>query len=167
MVISSNAQLEAILLNALKGAIDYCAEKAKTALQDCIDNRGIGSGGSFYRPTGEFREAWETTKAQIVGKGVVADLHYEPSGMGWYPTLEKTYAHGTPPDNDARESLAEIIFQGLSGNALNLGVYQGIPRDAWEDLKHILDNELDSWFAEGMMKQGFYSSSGAFSVSAN
>lgn len=161
MEITNTAMLQEAFQGVLIGATNYCLDKAKEALQECIDKQGIGDGGSFYVPSGEFREAWTIDDAVIQGIEAVGELRYDSSKMTFLPYLEDTYRHGTP-NNDATEDLPRIIFMGTSGNALNLGVYQGIPRDAWSDFLDILDAELGTWFNEYMISHGL---SGSISMS--
>lgn len=146
------------MLNDMMIAINNVTDKIIKEMQDCIDAQGIGKGSppnGFYPSTGEFREAWKQALAVKIGLNEVeGDMHYEPSVLsfsGKYP-----FAHGTP-NNDARQVLDTIIFDGKSGNALNMGIYQGVPRDAWNDMLLDVNSKVDAWLDEEMKKLGWSS----------
>lgn len=145
------------IINAMIKSINNVTDRIIKELQDCIDSEGIGKQSppnGFYSSTGEFREAWKQNLAERIGLLTIeGDMHYEPSLMrfnGEYP-----FIHGTI-GNDIRENLDDIIFEGKSGDALNMGIYKGIKRDAWSDMLERVDSKIDGWLDEEMAKQGFY-----------
>lgn len=143
------------LANAMVVAINNVTDKIIKELQDCIEAEGIGKDSppnGFYPSTGQFAEAWKQNLAQRMGMSITGDMHYEPSMLSF--TGEYPFSHGTK-GNNATATLDDIIFNGKSGNALNMGVYQGIKRDAWSDMLEIVESKIDKWIDEEMAKQGF------------
>ena len=112
---------------------------------------------SVYQRTNEFRDAWGTNGAKTSGIHVKGEFKYMPDNMIYNPDLAQ---HGSPADydgaygGDAREYLADIIYEGLSGNLFGFGPWQK-RRDAWAALLKELDGDrIAKWANEGFNKVG-------------
>lgn len=84
---------------------------------------------AFYKPTNEFRDAWEWTEISMKANMLVTELYYNPSGMSFNA---ERFIHGSswskPPD--VRDNLMDILNKrGLSSSA-NLSVSR--PAAYWD-----------------------------------
>lgn len=112
-----------------------------------------------YQRTYEFYEAWgQELKYSATSGSAEATFYYD--GKNIY-TVDKDYAiHSTPVDDgpswwyDARDYLADLIYQGSSGPLFGNGPWRK-SRNAWQHLLDTLDSQrLDQWFQKGCQMAG-------------
>ena len=158
MDIKNNTELRKAMVPIIKEVILEILDKLEIQNKDLINQIVYGAGTpSTYERTYQFRDnAWKINE-QSQGREVVkASFDYNPKGM----TYEQNNAqHGSyyQPPGDAREYLAEIIYQGLSGPAFGNGPINGFwaeARDVWSRLIDVTEGNLDRWIQEGFNKRG-------------
>ena len=140
----------------LQIVIDYImakiAERNQMEIEVNVYRRGTPS---VYERTRQFQKAWKADKAQISGMHVQAKFHYEPSEMDFNTSTTIPQHGSTNPDwGDAREYLAELIYNGASGQKYGDG-YWTQRRDAWDALIKDIDGaDILKWTSEGFAKAG-------------
>lgn len=141
------------IANAVEKAIDIVVDKIIDEMQKEIDAQGIGTGkGTVYNPTGQFKQAWKPMVKKRLGLTIEGGMEYDPTSMTSVPS---NFQHGSPipSDNDSREYLADILFDGnpstLWVNETNGGWWTN-PRDAWSAMENYVDVHIDEWFDNAM-----------------
>lgn len=157
--IRNNKQLKQVMGPVIKEVIVEILERLDTINKDLINEIVYGAGNpSAYERTYQFRDnAWKIDQSSrpIAGK-THASLDYNPNGMVY---VQENAQHGSyyQPPGDAREYLADIIYQGLSGPAFGNGPITGFwaeARDVWSRLIDATEGNLDQWIQEGFNKRG-------------
>ena len=140
---------------AIENAIDIIVDKIIRVMQDKIDAQkiGIASNNEVYNPTGQFRQSWIPMVKQRLGLIVEGGMKYEPNMMTSSPNI---FQHGSniPTENDSREYLDDILFEGNSSNLWGGGWWTN-PRDAWSEMEKYVDANIDRWFDDAMSLQGY------------
>lgn len=143
----------AIMFNPTQQAIMYVTEKILDELSLNIGKLGIGddSRNLVYNSTGEFNQSFIDDLATRVGEYIIGNVRFDPSNM----TLdEENFVHGSFISGDARQGLAEIIFEGKSGGLFGQGFWTQ-SRDAWTPTMNRLDKSFNKWMIEGFRLAGF------------
>lgn len=154
---------------AIKVAVEYLLDKISEENQYAIMHEiyygEVSAEEGWYDRTGQFAKAWETQVHTTgnLNKTVEGRFYYSPNLMKYNPAKGQ---HGSPMGQtepgvptvkkgyDVRQSLAEIIYQGLSGEVFGDG-YWTKKRDAWAVLeKRIGQAKLKQWMKEGFAKAG-------------
>ncbi len=135
------------------------------------------AGEHYYDRTEEFLWAWnykvrktsDHHNLSFLSSRVQGEFYYDPNVMHYNPDKAQ---HGTPSESampfntnswaykavesawgDAREYLADILYQGKTGPLFGDGAWRK-KRDAWTPLVNKLDRgKIFTWFEEGMIKQ--------------
>ena len=140
---------------AIENAIDIVVDKIIKVMQDEIDAQkiGIASNNEVYNPTGQFKQSWIPMVKQRLGLIVEGGMEYEPNMMTSIPNI---FQHGSniPTENDSREYLDDILFEGNSSNLWG-GGWWTTPRDAWSEMEKYVDANIDRWFDDAMSLQGY------------
>ena len=140
---------------AIENAIDVVVDKIIKVMQDEIDAQkiGIASNNEVYNPTGQFKQSWIPMVKQRLGLVVEGGMEYEPNIMSSVPSI---FQHGSniPTENDSREYLDDILFEGNSSNLWG-GGWWTTPRDAWSEMEKYVDANIDKWFDDAMSLQGY------------
>lgn len=140
---------------AIENAIDIVVDKIIKVMQDEIDAKkiGIASNNEVYNPTGQFKQSWVPMVKQRLGLIVEGGMEYEPNMMTSIPDI---FQHGSniPTENDSREYLDDILFEGNSSNLWG-GGWWTTPRDAWSEMEKYVDANIDKWFDDAMSLQGY------------
>lgn len=140
---------------AIENAIDIVVDKIIKVMQDEIDAQkiGIASNNKVYNPTGQFKQSWIPMVKQRLGLIVEGGMKYEPNMMTSIPNI---FQHGSniPTENDSREYLDDILFEGNSSNLWGGGWWTA-PRDAWSEMEKYVDANIDKWFDDAMLLQGY------------
>ena len=140
---------------AIENAIDIVVDKIIKVMQDEIDAQkiGIASNNEVYNPTGQFKQSWIPMVKQRLGLIVEGGMEYEPNIMTSIPNI---FQHGSniPTENDSREYLDDILFDGNSSNLWG-GGWWTTPRDAWSEMEKYVDENIDKWFDDAMSLQGY------------
>lgn len=140
---------------AIENAIDIVVDKIIKVMQDEIDAQkiGIASNNEVYNPTGQFKQSWIPMVKQRLGLIVEGGMEYEPNMMTSIPNI---FQHGSniPTENDSREYLDDILFEGNSSNLWG-GGWWTTPRDAWSEMEKYVDANIDKWFDDAMLLQGY------------
>lgn len=135
--------------------VNYVTEKAVETIKNEIEKMGIGEGGSFYEPTGEFEEAFTSELASFVMNEIQGSFFYDGSKITTVD--EENFIHASAYYHDgsgeATYGLAEIIFEGKSGDLFGKG-YWTAPRNAWDSASDIINNNIDKWFKDAFKQQG-------------
>ena len=102
-----------------------------------------------YTRTHDFLHAWDKET-----KGLESEMSYSAKDM----TLDKAnFIHGSEwagYQSDVRNALAEIIYDGLSGDLFGDGYWTN-KRDAWTPLIKRIDEHFDEWVIATFNKHGF------------
>ena len=168
----NDIELVNMVMPALEQAVDYVVQKIWNDNRELIRKLVYETyQPSEYQRSGEFKQAWTTVDSKTSGNKTVGRFEYDPDSMSvGHPSTER----GTPDygkhasavkhasdvgDSDAREYLAEIIYQGLAGPAFGYGpVHDGAwtkKRDVWEALiKKLGTRKFKSYFHEGLRLAG-------------
>ena len=140
---------------AIENAIDIVVDKIIKVMQAEIDAQkiGIASNNEVYNPTGQFKQSWIPMVKQRLGLIVEGGMEYEPNMMSSVPNI---FQHGSniPTENDSREYLDDILFEGNSSNLWG-GGWWTTPRDAWSEMEKYVDANIDKWFDDAMSLQGY------------
>jgi len=140
---------------AIENAIDIVVDKIIKVMQAEIDAQkiGIASNNEVYNPTGQFKQSWIPMVKQRLGLIVEGGMEYEPNMMSSVPNI---FQHGSniPTENDSREYLDDILFEGNSSNLWGGGWWTA-PRDAWSEMEKYVDANIDKWFDDAMSLQGY------------
>ena len=140
---------------AIENAIDVVVDKIIKVMQAEIDAQkiGIASNNEVYNPTGQFKQSWIPMVKQRLGLVVEGGMEYEPNIMSSVPSI---FQHGSniPIENDSREYLDDILFEGNSSNLWG-GGWWTTPRDAWSKMEKYVDANIDKWFDDAMSLQGY------------
>ena len=140
---------------AIENAIDIVVDKIIRAMQDEIDAQkiGIASNNEVYNPTGQFKQSWIPMVKRRLGLIVEGGMEYEPNMMTSIPNI---FQHGSniPTENDSREYLDDILFEGNSSSLWG-GGWWTTPRDAWSEMEKYVDANIDRWFDDAMLLQGY------------
>ena len=177
-LLRNDKELNNLLYNAMANAIEYTMVKLFEENEELIEKYVYGAYPElYYDRTKQFLDAWnykvkKTSSHHMtssISSRVYAEFYYDPvvksggeivgSPMEYIP--EKAQ-HGSPdwPHSavdkawgDAREYLADIIYQGKSGPLFGDGPWRN-KRDAWTPLINKLDRgKIFTWFEEGMNNQ--------------
>lgn len=148
----NNQELENILMPALEKAIDYVVQKIWNDNRELIRTIVYESyQPEEYERTGEFKEAWGTDVKRL-GNFVHGEMKYDPREL---TVNYSKWQHGSEYLQQPMTTyLAEIIYQGLSGDLFGEGTWIK-KRDVWEALnKKIGIRKIKQYFEEGMRKNG-------------
>lgn len=157
----NDAQVKAMLMPALKGAVDYVVQKIWNENRELV--RKIVY--DVYQPeeynrTGQFKEAWDN-RVEVTGDTVTGEFYYDPDKLETYGNHHASIIDGQPID----EYLADIIYEGLAGAIYQEGYAKNSKRfkgqawtkkrDVWNALINWLGpNRMRKLFEEGMRQQG-------------
>lgn len=150
-MIRNEAQFNRWYEDAISNAVYYVVEKVLEKYGQYIERYVYkGYKPAVYERTGQFKESltmepvWET-------HGGAARVYQDVQKMEYNP---QEYQHGSPISGDVRDSLAKILYEGLTGPLFGDGEWRKA-RDAWTPLIERLDHKLvETWFIQGMAKQG-------------
>lgn len=148
----NNQELENILMPSLEKAIDYVVQKIWNDNRELIRTIVYESyQPEEYERTGEFKEAWDTDVKRL-GNFVHGEMKYDPREL---TVNYSKWQHGSEYLQQPMTTyLAEIIYQGLSGDLFGEGPWTK-KRDVWEALnKKIGIRKIKQYFEEGMRKNG-------------
>ena len=140
----------------LQTVVDYIMEQIRRRNVDEIELNVYRRGKpDIYERTRQFQQAWKVDKSKISGNTVSAKFHYDPDSMGYNPdALIPQHGSTDPAWGDAREYLAELIYNGASGQKYGDG-YWTQRRDAWEGLIRDIDGEdIIKWTRQGFAQAG-------------
>lgn len=166
MDITNDATLQTLIRNDLKAVIDDVIDKIIEENKDLIDEivysqrvnptYATEMGG---QPTYQFRESWDGS-TKINGDKVEGEFKQntdENNPMNYYPY---SYIHGSLASGYIGQALAEIIYEGKSGDIWGEG-YWTQPRDVWTPLIQKIDNKLDDWIIAAFAKRGITARKGS------
>ena len=144
MIITTYTQLENILNGKCQEALDKTVDRLMTELERLIqvDVYDVPSAwDSVYNlRTGQFKDSWENTKAQIHDNIVEAEIFQNVSVM---QRIDE------PPIHVDKEGLAEIINSGVG---YNFGQMEGKARPFWNDFIQYCEREFENIFQEELKK---------------
>ena len=176
--IRSENELGNILYDAMAKAVEYTMVKLFQENQDLIQKYVYDAiPATYYDRTYEFIDAWnyrvkktsshhmlpytsnrvhgEFFYQPVINQGEATEagvMHYNPA-EAQHGTPDWAYPYVNEAWRDAREHLADIIYQGKSGLLFGEGPWRK-KRDAWGPLIKSLDRgKIFKWFEEGMAKQ--------------
>ena len=147
-------------------ALDYVLQKISERNEDLIMKIIYNNyTPEVYERTDEFRQAWDYSLSsggnQVLGTFGYSETSSD-SGRIMHYVPEKGQ-HGTPDSfgelvtsawGDAREYLAEIIYEGKSSHVFGTGPWTR-KRNAWEGLINTVEsNKLYTWFENGLKYAG-------------
>lgn len=113
-----------------------------------------------YERTGEFKEAWDYIM-QVKGNKIEGTFFGPSTNPDLIPTVNPMLGqHASPTENgpewwyDAREYLAEVIYQGNHNGLFGRGPWAN-KRDVWKPLIDTVDSKATStWFLQGLKLAG-------------
>lgn len=154
----NNQELENMLMPALEKAIDYVVQKIWNDNRELIRTIVYESyQPEEYERTGEFKEAWDTDVKRL-GNFVRGEMKYDPREL---TVNYNKWQHGSRyvSNDELHETvmttyLAEVIYQGLSGDLFGEGPWTK-KRDVWAALnKEVGIRKIKQYFEEGMRRNG-------------
>lgn len=148
----------------LKAVVEYVLDKVLDANEEQIMNKVYYAGTpEGYDRSMEFLFAWDKSvhTASHLGHDVEGSFYYKPSNMhvGSTDPNSPLFAQhvgigGVYRGQDAREYLADIIYQGLAGDLFGHG-YWNKKRDAFTSLVNFVGKgRFDQWMMDGFRKYG-------------
>ena len=144
MIITTYTQLENILNGKCQEALDRTVDRLMAELERLIqvDVYDVPSAwDSVYNlRTGQFKDSWENTKAQIHDNIVEAEIFQNVSVM---QRIDE------PPIHVDKEGLDEIINSGVG---YNFGQMEGKARPFWNDFIQYCEREFENIFQEEFKK---------------
>lgn len=167
----NEAQVRRALMPMIREAVEYMMQQVykenEMLVQELIYSNYHPS---VYERTGEFAKSWsyEPTKGTgISGNTVEYKFHYDPDGMVYSSMLGQ---HGTPDYNlvtgqslasakqswgDAREYLADILYNGKTGNLFGDSSSWRHDINVWQHLIHNCPKrQIMTWLKTGFTRQG-------------
>lgn len=153
-------ELKSVVNAIVRDIMDLNEKKIQKIVYDAYEP-------SIYDRSYEFIDAWSKDKAkQISTNSVQCNMYYDGDKMSvgcpsTDPGLPGFGKHASAIDNfDAREYLADIIYQGLAGPAFGYGPDRSgawaRKRDAWKALEDALDDgQFDKIVQRHLKKAGF------------
>lgn len=144
MIITTYTQLENILNGKCQEALDRTVDRLMAELErliqvDVYDVPSVWDSVYNLR-TGQFKDSWENTKAQIHDNIVEAEIFQNVSVM---QRIDE------PPIHVDKEELAEIINSGVG---YNFGQMEGKERPFWNDFIQYCEREFENIFQEELKK---------------
>ena len=148
----NDAQLRRAMMPIISKIVDHIITKLEVENPRLIQKHVYKKySPKVYERTGEFKEAWEADNEGISGSHVDMTYGYAPDDMTYDPDL---WQHGSHISGDARNYLADIIYQGLAGDIFGVGPWTK-RRDAWTELKKDIDDKLDGWIQAAVRQNGW------------
>lgn len=148
----NNQELENMLMPALEKAIDYVVQKIWNDNRELIRTIVYESyQPEEYERTGEFKEAWDTDVKRL-GNFVRGEMKYDPREL---TVNYNKWQHGSAYLQQPMTTyLAEVIYQGLSGDLFGEGPWTK-KRDVWAALnREVGIRKIKQYFEEGMRRNG-------------
>lgn len=148
----NNQELEDMLMPALEKAIDYVVQKIWNDNRELIRTIVYESyQPKEYERTGEFKEAWDTDVKRL-GNFVRGEMKYDPREL---TVNYNKWQHGSAYLQQPMTTyLAEVIYQGLSGDLFGEGPWTK-KRDVWAALnREVGIRKIKQYFEEGMRRNG-------------
>lgn len=148
----NNQELENMLMPALEKAIDYVVQKIWNDNRELIRTIVYESyQPEEYERTGEFKEAWDTDVKRL-GNFVRGEMKYDPREL---TVNYNKWQHGSAYLQQPMTTyLAEVIYQGLSGDLFDEGPWTK-KRDVWASLnREVGIRKIKQYFEEGMRRNG-------------
>ena len=137
---------------ALEKAIDYVVQKIWNDNRELIRTIVYESyQPEEYERTGEFKEAWDTDVKRL-GNFVRGEMKYDPREL---TVNYNKWQHGSAYLQQPMTTyLAEVIYQGLSGDLFGEGPWTK-KRDVWAALnREVGIRKIKQYFEEGMRRNG-------------
>lgn len=113
---------------------------------------------SVYERTNQFLDSWlYTINPSSAGKTKVSGLFTQDTET--MRVDNDKGQHGSPLENgpdwwyDAREYLADIIYNGNAGHAFGRGPWTR-KRDVWKPLMKTVNSKIYKWYRDGLQKAG-------------
>ena len=167
----NDAAVRRALMPVIREAVEYLMQQVYLENEQLVQEFIYAERRpQVYERTGEFARSWsyEPTKGTgISGNTVEYKFHYDPDGMVYSSMLGQ---HGTPDYNlvtrqslaeakaswgDAREYLAEILYQGKTGDLFGDSSSWRHDIDVWQHLlKNCNRRQMMTWLRDGMTRQG-------------
>lgn len=148
----NDQEVQAMLMPALKEAIDYVVQKIWNDNRELIRTIVYESyQPEEYERTGEFKEAWDTDVKRL-GNFVRGEMKYDPREL---TVNYNKWQHGSAYLQQPMTTyLAEVIYQGLSGDIFGKGPWTK-KRDVWAALnREVGIRKIKQYFEEGMRRNG-------------
>lgn len=156
-MINNDVQLNLMLTNALKKAVDSTTEALLKELVRIIDETVYSNSPTWYERTNQFRQSWESSKAKIIGISVESEIYQNISALVYNAT---EFKHGnifTPLFSNGN-ALADILNQGT--NNASFGFHPVEATDFWEKFMEYADANLDRIFSISCMENGIQINTG-------
>lgn len=154
----NNQELEDMLMPALEKAIDYVVQKIWNDNRELIRTIVYESyQPKEYERTGEFKEAWDTDVKRL-GNFVRGEMKYDPRELtvnyNKWQHGSRYVSNGELHETVMTTYLAEVIYQGLSGDLFGEGPWTK-KRDVWAALnREVGIRKIKQYFEEGMRRNG-------------
>ena len=148
----NDQEVEQMLMPALEKAIDYVVQKIWNDNRELIRTIVYESyQPEEYERTGEFKEAWDTDVKRL-GNFVRGEMKYDPREL---TVNYNKWQHGSAYLQQPMTTyLAEVIYQGLSGDLFGEGPWTK-KRDVWAALnREVGIRKIKQYFEEGMRRSG-------------
>ena len=162
-LITNQSQFNQLVLSRLKLAVEYILQRIYTENEALINELVYNAYSPVqYDRTGEFGKAW-STETETGGNLVMGEFKYDPEKMS--VDYESGQHSSVWYQADAREYLADIIFNGMAGAIYEPGYAKSSSRfagQAWTQERNA-SAKLDEWltnrkfrkiFEEGMTRAG-------------
>lgn len=167
----NEAQVRRALMPMIREGVEYLMQQVYKENEQLVQELIYAERRpKVYERTGEFARSWsyEPTKGTgISGNTVEYKFKYDPDGMVYTSYLGQ---HGTPDYNlvtgqslaeakaswgDAREYLAEILYQGKTGDLFGDSAPWRHNIDVWQRLmQHCKKRQMMLWLRDGLARQG-------------
>ena len=148
----NDQEVEQMLMRALEKAIDYVVQKIWNDNRELIRQIVYEAyQPEQYERTGEFKEAWDTDVKRL-GNFVRGEMKYDPREL---TVNYNKWQHGSAYLQQPMTTyLAEVIYQGLSGDLFGEGPWTK-KRDVWAALnREVGIRKIKQYFEEGMRRSG-------------
>lgn len=159
MDITTSEEFESVVMDSLSGVIDDIIDNITKENEDLIDSIVYAAGSpNFYERQVDgqnFKSAWDSENKRTKSNEIDGKFFYEPKNL----SLDKSkFVHGSEYNgysSDVRKVLADIIYEGLSGDLFGEDGYWREPRDAWTPLIKKIEENFDKWVISAFNKHGF------------
>lgn len=130
---------------AAQTALTETAEELYKKLLEIVQSKVYSNGGSWYSRTGEFGNAWKFEPAALNGMVLQAIVEYDPSVVGWNPSL---FQHGNEFEAATAYGADILPYVWNEGESTGYHGFAPIPATGfWDEFQNYVNGNFDNIFA--------------------
>lgn len=146
---SNEQQLNLAISKTLVNIVNEVTEIFLNQLEQIIDNVVYSYSATWEYRTGQFKDSWEKTRAELIGNVAQATIYDNSSKM---TTVNELWIHGNPWSSLTGNAMASIIENGLSTSNFNFPAIE--PRPFWSEFEKWADQNFERIFVQSCKRYG-------------